>query len=706
VTDATSATETVAAPDLSDPALYYNRELSWMQFNERVLELAEDASVPLLERVKFCAIYSSNLDEFFMVRVAGLLDQIEAGIDKPLHDGRTPTQTIEEIRRMVREHAARQSRTLNHDLRPALAEHGIRIVRYADVDRRDRKGLDERFRRQIFPVLTPLAVGLGRPFPYISNLSLSLGVMVRDPITDMQTFARVKVPKEMLPRFVPVGDGRTFVPLEDVIADNLDALFPGMEILDRHVFRVTRDADFSVSDDADDLLQAVEEELRARRFGEAVRVEVGSGMSETMLDQITRALEIDPEDVFEVDGLLDLNDLWDIVKIPGHAELRDPPWQPVTQPRLQPDEDEQPDVLAAMRKRDILLHHPYDSFVTSVERFVEQAVNDPDVLAIKQTVYRTSDDSPLVPALIRAAEAGKQAVCLVEVKARFDERANIQWGRALEEAGVHVVYGLPALKTHAKCILVVRREGTGVRHYLHIGTGNYNAKTARLYTDFGLFTCDDEIGADVADMFNFLTGFARPRSYRRVLVAPAHLRNGIIEEIERTVAMAREGRPTRIRMKMNSLVDRECIQALYRASQAGVPIEINVRGICCLKPGVPGVSERVRVVSVVGRFLEHSRIYAFERDGENTVYIGSADLMPRNLDTRVELVTPIRDETLRADLLDTLDRCFADNTNAWELDAQGAWTRRTPGDGEPRSVQRELMAAHAAAAAESGATSS
>ena len=701
VTDATSATEAVAAPDFSDPALYYNRELSWMQFNERVLELAEDPSVPLLERVKFCAIYSSNLDEFFMVRVAGLHDQIEAGIEKPLHDGRTPSETIEEIRQTVRAHAKRQSHCLNHDLRPALAEHGIRIVRYADVDRRDRKGLDERFRLQIFPVLTPLAVGLGRPFPYISNLSLSLGVMVRDPVSDMQTFARVKVPKEMLPRFVPVGDGRTFVPLEDVIAENLDTLFPGMEIQDRHVFRVTRDADFSVSDDADDLLQAVEEELRARRFGEAVRVEVGGGMSETMLDQITRALEIDPEDVFEVDGLLDLNDLWDVVKIPGHAELRDPPWQPVTQPRLQPDEDEQPDVLAAMRKRDILLHHPYDSFVTSVERFVEQAVNDPDVLAIKQTVYRTSDDSPLVPALIRAAEAGKQAVCLVEVKARFDERANIQWGRALEEAGVHVVYGLPALKTHAKCILVVRREGNGIRHYLHVGTGNYNAKTARLYTDFGLFTCDEEIGADVADMFNFLTGFARPRSYRRVLVAPAHLRNGIIEEIERTVAVFRDGRPARIRMKMNSLVDRECIQALYRASQAGVPIEINTRGICCLKPGVPGVSEHIRVVSVVGRFLEHSRIYAFERDGEHTVYIGSADLMPRNLDTRVELLTPVREETLRADLLDTLDRCFSDNVNSWELDAQGAWTRRSPGGGEPRSVQRELMAAHAAAAAES-----
>ena len=703
VTDAT-ATETLAPPDLSDPALYYNRELSWLQFNERVLELAEDTAIPLLERVKFCAIYSSNLDEFFMVRVAGLHDQIDAGIEKPLQDGRTPSETIDEIRRIVREHARRQSNCLNHELRPALAEHGIRIVRYAEVDRKDRKSLDERFRRQIFPVLTPLAVGLGRPFPYISNLSLSLGVIVRDPVTDMQTFARVKVPKEMLPRFVPVGDGRTFVPLEDVIAGNLDTLFPGMEILDRHVFRVTRDADFTVSDEADDLLQAVEEELRARRFGEAVRVEVAAGMSEPMREQITRALEVDAEDVFEVDGLLDLNDLWDIVKIPGHADLRDPQWTPVTQPPLQPDEDEQPDVLGAMRKRDILLHHPYDSFVSSVERFVEQAVNDPDVLAIKQTVYRTSDDSPLVPALIRAAERGKQAVCLVEVKARFDERANIQWGRALEEAGVHVVYGLPSLKTHAKCILVVRREGDGVRHYLHVGTGNYNAKTARLYTDFGLLTCNEEIGADVADMFNFLTGFARPRGYRSVLVAPAHLRNGIIEEIERTIAARQEGRDARIRMKMNSLVDRECIQALYRASQAGVPVEINTRGICCLKPGVPGVSENVRVVSVVGRFLEHSRIYAFERDGDCTVYIGSADLMPRNLDTRVELLTPIRDEPLRSDLVDTLDRCFADNTNSWELDAEGNYHRRTTGGSEPRNVQRELMAAHAAAAAEATQT--
>ncbi|MDA0138466.1 polyphosphate kinase 1 [Solirubrobacter sp. CPCC 204708] len=704
MTDVTSPPATPPAPDLKDPGLYFNRETSWMEFNDRVLQLAEDPSVPLLERLKFLAIVSSNLDEFFMVRVAGLHDQIEAGIQKPLQDGRTPSETLDAIRRLVREHTQRQSRCLHRELRPALAEHGIRIVGYDEIQSRERRTLDERFRRQIFPVLTPLAVGLGRPFPYISNLSLSLGVIVRDPVTEVETFARVKVPKEMLPRFVPV-DGRTFVTLEELIAENLDVLFPGMEILDHAVFRVTRDADFTVSDEADDLLQAVEEELRARRFGETVRVEVSAGMSAPIREQITRALEVEPEDVFEVDSLLDLKDLWAIVGLPGFSELRDPPWSPVTQPLLQPDEDEQPDVLGAMRKRDILLHHPYDSFVSSVERFVEQAVNDPEVLAIKQTVYRTSDDSPLVPALIRAAERGKQAVCLVEVKARFDERANIQWGRALEEAGVHVVYGLPALKTHAKCILVVRREGDGVRHYLHVGTGNYNAKTARLYTDFGLFTCDEQLGNDVADMFNFLTGFARPRGYRKVLVAPAHMRQGFIDEVDKTIAAHAEGQACRIRLKMNSLVDKESIRALYRASQAGVEVEINVRGICCLKPGVPGVSENVRVVSVVGRFLEHSRIFAFDRPDDPLVYIGSADLMPRNLDTRVELLTPVRDESLRAELLDTLDRCFADNTNSWELGTDGEWTRRTPDGGEERNVQRELMAAHASAAAEASASS-
>ena len=552
-------------------------------------------------------------------------------------------------------------------------------------------------------MLTPLAVGLGRPFPYISNLSLSLAVLVRDPQTEQETFARVKVPKEMLPRFVPIGDGRTFVPLESLIARHLDTLFPGMEIVDVDVFRVTRDADFTVDDEADDLLRAVEQELRRRRFGEVVRVEVGAGMSQRLREPLVRALDIDEGELFEVDGLLDLKDLWDVVRVSGFADLRDEPWSPVTQPRLQPDEDEEPDVMAAMRKGDILVHHPYDSFATSVERLVEQAVADPKVLAIKQTVYRTSDDSPLVPALIRAAERGKQAVCMVELKARFDERANIGWARSLEESGVHVVYGLPNLKTHAKCILIVRREGDGVRHYVHVGTGNYHPKTARLYTDFGLLTCDDEIGADVADMFNQLTGFARPGAFRRVLVAPAHMREGILDEIERTIAAKEAGRPARIAMKMNSLVDKRCIQALYRASQAGVPVDLNIRGICCLRPGVQGVSENIRVHSVVGRFLEHSRIYGFERNGEQTIYIGSADLMPRNLDTRVELLAPVREEALRHELLDALERCMADDTNAWTLAEDGTWTRREPSPSEPRDAQKELMARHAARAVEAAA---
>ena len=696
---------TAAEPGLGDHSLYFNRELSWLQFNDRVLQLAEDASVPLLERVKFAAIYSSNLDEFFMVRVAGLQDQIDAGIEKPREDGRTPAETIAEIRRVVHAQLARQTTCVDDQLRPALAEHGICILGYREVPDHYRAELTERFKRQIFPVLTPLAVGLGRPFPYISNLSLSLAVLVRDPQTGQETFARVKVPKEMLPRFVPVGDGRTFVPLEDLIAQHLDKLFPGMEIVDHDVFRVTRDADFTVSDEADDLLRAVEDELRRRRFGEVVRVEVGAGMAPELREPLTRALGVDEPDVFPVSGLLDLEDLWQVVKVPGFADLRDEPWSPVTQPRLLPDDDEPPDVMAAMRRGDLLVHHPYDSFSTSVERLVEQAVADPDVLAIKQTVYRTSDDSPLVPALIRAAERGKQAVCLVELKARFDERANIQWARALEEAGVHVVYGLPALKTHAKCILIIRREGDGVRHYVHVGTGNYNPKTARLYTDFGLLTCDDRIGADVADMFNQLTGFARPQRFRRVLVAPAHMRDGIIDEIERTIAAADEGRRARIAMKMNSLVDRECIEALYRASQAGVPVDLNIRGICCLRPGVPGVSDTIQVVSVVGRFLEHSRIYAFERDGEQTIYIGSADLMPRNLDTRVELLAPVLSARLRGELMETLELCLADDANAWVLGEDGAWTRRTPSGEAPRSAQRELMRKHAARAADAASAS-
>ncbi len=695
-----------AEPDLTDYSLYFNRELSWCDFNDRVLQLAEDESVKLLERLKFCAIYSSNLDEFFMVRVAGMQEYVAGGIDRPREDGRSPAETIAAIGETVREQTRRQSDVLERVLRPELAEHGIRIQTCAEVDARHREELTERFQRQIFPVLTPLAVGLGRPFPYISNLSLSLAVLVRDPQTAQETFARVKVPKEMLPRFLPVGDGRTFVPLESLIAEHLDTLFPGMEIVDYDVFRVTRDADFEIDDEADDLLRAVEQELRKRRFGEVVRVEVGAGMSQRLREPLVHALEIEEDELFEVDGLLDLKDLWDVVGVSGFSDLRDKPWTPVTQPRLQPDDDASPDVLAAMRRGDLLVHHPYDSFATSVERLVEQAAADPKVLAIKQTVYRTSDDSPLVPALIRAVGNGKQAVCLVELKARFDERANIGWARAMEEAGVHVVYGLPTLKTHAKSVLIVRREGDGVRHYVHVGTGNYHPKTARLYTDFGLFTCDEEIGADVADMFNQLTGFARPGQARRVLLAPAHMRDGVIAEIDRTIEAKQAGQQVRIQMKMNSLVDKRCIRALYRASRAGVPVDLNIRGICCLRPGVPGVSENVRVHSIVGRFLEHSRIYRFERGDEETIYIGSADLMPRNLDTRVELLAPVRDASLRGEIADTMERCMADNTNAWVLGADGAWTRREPGTEGPRNVQDELRAFHAERAAEAQAAAS
>jgi polyphosphate kinase len=703
VTDLEQPTTEAQPVDLEQPSLYFNRELSWLDFNDRVLQLAEDPRVPLIERCKFAAIYSSNLDEFFMVRVAGMLEYVDAGIVRPREDGRTPAETVAAIGVRVREQLARQSACLEAQLRPALAEHGIRILHGDEVDQGHRAELDERFRRQIFPVLTPLAVGLGRPFPYISNLSLSLAVLVRDPETEQETFARVKVPKEMLPRFVPIGDDGTFVPLEDLIAHHLDALFPGMEIVDYDVFRVTRDADFEVDDDADDLLRAVEQELRRRRFGEVVRLEVAAGMSEALREPLLRALELDDADVYEIEGLIDLKDLWGIVRLPGHEDLRHEPWTPVTPPRLQPSEDEAPDVMGAMRRGDILVHHPYDSFTTSVERFVEQAVADPDVLAIKQTVYRTSDDSPLVPALIRAAERGKQAVCLVELKARFDERANIGWARSLEQAGVHVVYGLPGLKTHAKCILVVRREGDGVRHYVHVGTGNYNPTTARLYTDFGLFTRDEEIGADVADMFNQLTGFARPAGSRRVLIAPAHMRDGIIAEIDRTIAARQAGQDARIAMKMNSLVDKRCIRALYRASQAGVPIELNIRGICCLRPGVPGVSDTITVVSLVGRFLEHSRIYAFCRGDDEMIYIGSADLMPRNLDTRVELLAPVREAALRGELMDTLELCMSDDTNAWTLEPDGSWPRRTAGD-PPRNAQKELMARHAARAVDAASS--
>jgi polyphosphate kinase len=678
----------VEAPALNAPELYFNRELSWLDFNERVLALAEDEEMPLLERAKFLAIYTSNLDEFVMVRVAGLHDQVDAGVEARKADGLTASETIDRIAQKLQASNERHSRAWEDHIRPALSERGIRIVACENCDDTELAEIDEIFQEQIFPVLTPLAVGPGRPFPYISNLSLSLAVTLHDPDTGTDAFARVKVPKEVLPRFIEIGHN-TFVPLESVIARNLHELFPGMEITAHDYFRVTRDADFTVSDEADDLVRAVEHELRRRRFGEVVRLEVGDSMEPELRRQLVEWLGVEERQVYDVQGMLDLSDLWDIHGIDGFSELRDRPYTPVIPPRLRSTEEgEKPDIFAAIRQGDVLVHYPYESFAGSVERFVAQAVADPDVLAIKMTVYRTSDDSELVPSLIEAAEAGKQAVCMVELKARFDERRNITWARSLEEAGAHVVHGLPGVKTHLKAILVVRREEGGVRHYLNVGTGNYHAKTARIYEDFGLFTADPELTEDVADLFNSLTGYARPHEYRKAVVSPQYTRARILDEIDKTIEAHRAGQDTRIVVKMNSLVDRRCIEALYRASQEGVQVDINVRGICCLRPGVPGVSENIRVVSVVGRFLEHARVYGFHRNGEGTWLMGSADLMPRNLDNRVELLVPVEDPALVSELVDTIARCFADDTFGWELSEDGSWKRRPGGE---RSVHYELM---------------
>jgi polyphosphate kinase len=675
--------------ELLAPALYINRELSWLDFNERVLELAEDQSLPLLERLKFLAIYTSNLDEFFMVRVAGVHGRIEARVDKRAADGLSPTRVMDEIGKKVRELDTRQAHEFTDVVLPALAAEGIRVVSCEESGATPEQ-LEQHFRQYIFPVLTPLAIGPGRPFPYISNLSLSLLVHLHDPTADTELYARVKVPKEVLPRFVELGND-TYVPLEDIIAEHLGLLFPGMEVVSHNLFRVTRDADFDVSDEADDLLAAIEDELRRRRFGEVIRLEVGAGIEPDMRSRLIEWLDLTEVQVYDQQGMLDFSDLWQIVGIEDRSDLRQTSWTPLTHPALRPrpeDTGDEPDIFAQMRAGEILVHYPYQSFTTSVERFVVQAAEDPNVLAIKMTVYRTSDDSALVPALVTAAENGKQAVCMVELKARFDERQNIRWSRELEEVGAHVVHGIPGLKTHAKTILVVRREHDEVRHYVMIGTGNFHAKNARLYEDFGFFTTNQEIGQEVGNLFNALTGYAHPGRERKVLVAPDAMREPLIELIDRTIAAHQEGKPTRIRMKMNSLVDQRCIEALYRASQAGVPIEINVRGICCLTPGVPGVSETISVTSVVGRFLEHSRIYAFDFGESRYVYIGSADLMPRNLDARVELLVPIEKPELQAELNDTLDRCFADDTNSWVLSADAVWRRRAGGT---RSVHRELM---------------
>ncbi|MFZ2176554.1 MAG: RNA degradosome polyphosphate kinase [Rhodococcus sp. (in: high G+C Gram-positive bacteria)] len=670
---------------------YLNRELSWLDFNSRVLALAEDTSLPLLERAKFLAIFASNLDEFFMVRVAGLKRRDETGLSVRSADGLSPREQLSLIARRTQEISERHARVFLDSVRPALAAEGISIIKWADLSDDDRQRLSVHFQDQIFPVLTPLAVDHAHPFPYISGLSLNLAVTVKDGPTGGEHFARVKVP-DNVGRFVRVRRTENplsidaFLPMEDLIAAHLDALFPGMEIVEHHAFRITRNADFEVEEDRDeDLLQALERELARRRFGSPVRLEVADDMTEHMLELLLRELDVDPGDVIQVPGLLDLSCLWQVYAVdrPG---LKDAPFVPATHPAF--GERETPkSVFSTLRDGDVLVHHPYDSFSTSVQRFIEQAAADPQVLAIKQTLYRTSGDSPIVNALIAAAEAGKQVVALVEIKARFDEQANIKWARKLEHAGVHVVYGLVGLKTHCKTCLVVRREGSVIRRYCHIGTGNYNPKTARLYEDVGLLTAAPEIGADLTDLFNSLTGYSRKSRYRNLLVAPYGVRRGIVERIDAEVARKLQGEDAGIRLKANALVDEQVIDALYRASIAGVPVEIVVRGICALKPGIPGLSENIEVRSILGRFLEHSRIFHFR--AANEFWIGSADMMHRNLDRRVEVMAQVKDPRLTAQLSDIFESALDPTTRCWILQDSG-WVA-APAHGEDVRDHQEAM---------------
>jgi polyphosphate kinase len=665
-----------------------NRELSALDLNQRVLELALDPDQPLLERVNFCAIISSNLDEFFGIRVAGLLDQAASGIAVRSPDERLPQEILGEIRRRVLDMSRAQSKLWASELSPALAEEGIAVGSVEELSKRELVELERRFEREVFPVLTPLGVGPGQPFPFISPLSLSLGVFVIDPTTEEERFARLKVP-EGLPHFVPANGSGLLLPLERVIAHFLPWLFPGMEVLERAFFRVTRDADFEVSDEADDLLEALQTELRRRRFGDVVRLEVSESMSDAMLAQLKEGLRIGDEQVYPVRGLLDLSKLREIAAL-ERPDLKFDPWVGVTRrPFNVPDARS---LFASLRRSDALVQLPYDSFASSVEAFVAAAANDPQVSALKTTVYRTSDESALAPALITAAENGKQTVCLVELKARFDESRNIEWSQRLEQAGVHVVHGFPRLKIHAKTTLVVRRDSDGLRRYAHIGTGNYHALTARLYEDFGLFTADEDITADVADLFNYLTGFGRPQRFRKLLVAPFNLRERIVEEIRATAAAAAAGQKASIRLKVNAIHDEQMIEELYRASQAGASIDVVTRRISGVRPGVKGLSENIRVRSVLGRFLEHSRFMIFRRGDESRYFLGSADLLPRNLDHRIEVVAPIEARPLQAELDAVFDALLSDNSQAWELAEDGTWRRLQPSKGDRRrTAQGQLM---------------
>ncbi len=689
------AASAAVPPSLDDPQLFFSRELSWVEFNDRVLEEALDRNTPLLERLKFVAIHGTNLDEFFMIRVAAIKQQIEAQVVRRSEDGRMPVEHLAAISDRLRKSLAKQMPLLSEELLPALETHGIRIVRVAELDEETQLALERTFDDRLFPVLTPLAVDSGHPFPYISNLSLSLAVELEEPSAEGVElhFARVKIPPT-LPRFLPVESAppgeRWFVLLEDLIAHHLDALFPGMTVREAYLFRVTRDADLDLQEDeADDLLRAIESELQRRRFGEPVRLEVEGGMPEYMRDFLLQALELSDVDCYEVDGLMALSDLWQIVGLPDYETLRDEPFMAaIPRPLLG-----KADLFAKIREGDLLLHHPYESF-DPVVQFVQQAAEDDQVLAIKATLYRTSGkNSPIVRALLEAAENEKQVAVVIELKARFDEENNIEWAKRLERAGVHVVYGFPGQKVHAKALLIVRQEEDGIRRYMHFGTGNYNEKTARLYTDLSLFTCRPELGEDVTQLFNALTGFSKVKDYEDLLVAPVTLRREILAMIDRETEHAREGRPSGIRAKLNALTDPEVVRALYRASQAGVPIDLLVRGMCILRPGVAGVSETITVRSIVGRFLEHSRIYVFENGGEREVYMSSADLMGRNLDRRVELAVPVLDPVL-AELVTSqiLNVLLSDNVKSRQLLANGSYQRRKAENGEmPISAQRIFL---------------
>lgn len=670
---------------------YLDRELSWLAFNNRVLDLARDPASPLLERAKFLAIFASNLDEFFMVRVAGLRRRIEAGIAVRSTSGRLPRDLLAEVlqssRVLMGEHVA----VFNNEVRPALQVQGIELLRWHELSTTEQDEAAHIFRERVFPILTPLAVDPAHPFPYISGLSLNLAVVVRNPNTEEDLFARVKVPP-LLPRFLRIGTQR-FVPLEDVIAAHLTLLFPGMTVIQHQTFRVTRNEDVEVEeDDAENLLQAMAKELTRRRFGPPVRLEVERSIDAHVLDLLMRELDIDHDAVFHLEWPLDLRGLWDLHAL-NREDLKAPAFQPRTSPGITDIESASPpDVLEAMRRHDILLHHPYDSFATSVQRFLEQAATDPDVLAIKQTLYRTSGDSPIVSALIAAAEAGKQVLALVEIKARFDEEANISWARKLEEVGVHVVYGIVGLKTHAKLSMVVRQEGSVLRRYVHIGTGNYHPKTARLYEDLGLLTTDATVADDVSRLFNRLSGYSSTSDYRRLLVAPQSVRAGLIAAIDAEIDNHRAGQPARVRFKCNAISDEQIIDALYRAAAAGVPVDVWVRGTCSLRPGVAGLSERIRVRSVLGRFLEHSRIFEFANGGDPQVWIGSADLMHRNLDRRVEALVCLRSPEHRAYLGWLFDCAFDPGTSAWHLQPDGTWLRQlVDADGEPLLDLQEAL---------------